>query len=306
MRNGTVLVTGASGFLAAWIIPKLLASGRRVIATDIRRDSTRLDLATKNQPLSELEWVPLDISDEQACLALADEFKPQDILHLAALMIPACKANPIAGARVNLLGHMHMMEAARAVGARLVYTSSIAAKPRGTANAPANLYGVYKRADEEISRLYAEDYGVASLGLRPNIVYGVGRDLGETAVVTAAARAAALGEAYILPWHTRAGFQFVDDIAEIFHRVVMKDWKGSATSDMSDTTATTEEIVEAILLAAPDARISIDQNERAAPTEGFDISPIVATIGELPQTPIRQGIQNTISHFRELRDLKLV
>lgn len=306
MRDGPIIVTGASGFLAAWIVPKLLATGRRVIATDIRQDQTRLQLVTKTKSPPDIEWLALDISDQQACLDIAKQYSPCDILHLAALMIPACKATPVLGASINLIGHLHMLEAARSVGARLTYTSSIAAKPRGKANAPANLYGVYKRADEEISRLYAEDYGVPSFGLRPNIVYGVGRDLGETAVVTAAARAAALGEAFTLPWQTRAGFEFVDDIAEIFARVLQSDWEGATTSDTSVQMSTTEEIAAAIRCSAPDIEISVASQNRPSPTEGFDVAPLIETIGGVSATPIEQGIAATVAHFRELRALGLI
>ncbi|MGI9480703.1 MAG: NAD-dependent epimerase/dehydratase family protein [Hyphomicrobiaceae bacterium] len=306
MRDGTVLVTGASGFLAAWTIPKLLAAGRRVVAADLKRDDTRLNLVTRNQPLPDLTWVEFDVGDEQACRDVTDSHQPVDILHLAALMIPACRSHPVAGARVNLLGHLNMLEAARAVGARLTYTSSAAAKPRGPANAPANLYGVYKRADEEISRLFAEDFGVPSLGLRPNMVYGVGRDLGDTAVITAAARAAACGEGYVLPWRARAGVQLVDDIAEIFCRVVQCEWQGAMVSDMGTMLTTTEEIVDSIRAVVPDAAISIDGPERPVPTDGFEIDALAAIIGPLPQTPIGEGMAQTIAHFQDLREMALI
>jgi len=306
MRDGTVLVTGASGFLAAWTIPKLLAAGHRVIAADLKRDDTRLTLVTRNQPLLDLNWVEFDVSDDQACRDVVNAHQPQDILHLAALMIPACRAHPVAGARVNLLGHLHMLEAARAVGARLTYTSSAAAKPRGPANAPNNLYGVYKRADEEISRLYAEDFNVPSLGLRPNMVYGVGRDLGDTAVITAAARAAACGDSYVLPWRSRAGVQWSDDIAEIFCRVIATDWQGAMASDMGTMLTTTDEIVDAIRAITPDAAISIDGPERAVPTSGFEVDALVDMIGPLPETPIDEGMAQTIAHFQELRGLDLI
>ncbi len=302
MRGGTILVTGASGFLAAWIIPKLLASGRRVVASDLKRDESRLRLVTQGGELPGLTWAQLDVGDERACRDVVSNHQPQDILHLAALMIPACKADPTAGARVNLLGHINMLEAAKRVGARLTYTSSAAAKPRGEANAPANLYGVFKRADEDISRLYATDYGVASLGLRPNIVYGVGRTLGETAVVTEAARAAALGQSFTLPWHTRAGFQYVDDIAEIFCRSVAAEWAGAAVSDMGVKLTTTAEIVAAIQAAVPEAEIGIEGPERAAPNAGFDVDALVRIIGELPESPIEHGIAATVLHFRELKE----
>ena len=226
-NNRAVVVTGASGFLSAWILPKLIARGRKVVAIDIARDETRLRQATQGQPPPGIAWETADLTIDGIMSRIAEQYAADTILHLAALQIPACKANPIAGAKVNVVGHVGVLEAARHVGARVVYTSSVAAKPRGAANAPANLYGVFKRADEEIARLYAEDFGVASFGLRPHVVYGVGRDQGETSAVTSAMRAAAIGESYVVPWTTATCFQFADDIAEMFVRVVEAEWNGA-------------------------------------------------------------------------------
>ncbi|HUS95777.1 MAG TPA: NAD(P)-dependent oxidoreductase [Hyphomicrobiaceae bacterium] len=301
MADTNVIVTGASGFLAAWLLPKLVARGHHVIAMDLKCDPARLNQVTHGAPPAGITWQDLDVTDATACCNAVRTHMPTEIIHLAALMIPACHANPLIGVQVNLVGHMHMLEAAREAGVRLTYTSSMAAKPRGKANAPANLYGVFKRADEEISRLYAQDFGVSSFGLRPNIVYGIGRELGATSVITHAAKAAALGEAYTLPWRTRAGFEYVDDMAEIFARLIDAEWDGAHVSDMSNTTSTIDELLDGLTHAAPGHRITVDDVDRLSITEGFETASLERTIGALPATSLAKGIAATLTHFRELQ-----
>lgn len=297
-----VLVTGAAGFLAAWVIPKLAAQGRPVVAFDLNRDERRLQLVTKGEGCPGLTWQTGDIADTQLVTGLMDELRPESIIHLAALQIPACRADPIAGVRVNVLGHTNILEAARRSGAkRVIYTSSAAAKPRGPANAPANLYGVFKKTDEEIARLYAEDHGLASLGVRPHVVYGIGRDQGETSVMTTAMRAAALGEAYEIPWSGRTCFQLASDIAEMLVRVCDQTWSGARVTDMSSEVESTDELLAAIKQVVPDARVTLARNERTSPTTGFETAPIEELIGGRPRTPLVEGVRQTVDHFRVLR-----
>ncbi len=298
--NRPVVVTGASGFLAAWILPKLIARGHSVVAVDIAREETRLRHVMRGAAPEGIIWQLADLTDDGLMSRIAEQYAAGTILHLAALQIPACRAHPIAGAKVNVVGHVAVLEAARSVGARVVYTSSVAAKPRGAANAPANLYGVFKRADEEIARLYAEDFGVASFGLRPHVVYGIGRDQGETSAVTSAMRAAALGTSYTVPWTTTTCFQFADDIAEMFVRVVEAEWKGAHLADMTDNVESTADIIAAIRASAPEADVRADGPERLSPTSGFDVAALEKVIGPRPLTPLHEGVQRTIEHFRAL------
>jgi nucleoside-diphosphate-sugar epimerase len=298
--NRPVVVTGASGFLAAWILPKLIARGHSVVAVDIAREETRLRHVMRGAAPEGIIWQLADLTDDGLMSRIAEQHAASTILHLAALQIPACRAHPIAGAKVNVVGHVAVLEAARSVGARVVYTSSVAAKPRGAANAPANLYGVFKRADEEIARLYAEDFGVASFGLRPHVVYGIGRDQGETSAVTSAMRAAALGTSYTVPWTTATCFQFADDIAEMFVRVVEAEWKDAHLADMTDNVESTADIIAAIHASAPEADVRADGPERLSPTSGFDVAALEKVIGPRPLTPLHEGVQRTIEHFRAL------
>jgi nucleoside-diphosphate-sugar epimerase len=100
--------------------------------------------------------------------------------------VPACKADPVAGAFVNVLGTLNVFEAARAVGVeRVVYASSAAVFGMSEDDAaldetalcePATHYGVFKRTNEGNARVYFLDHGLSSVGLRPLTVYGVNRD----------------------------------------------------------------------------------------------------------------------------------
>ena len=294
--SGPVLLTGATGFLGAWITAALMAEGRQVVATDVAIDTSRLDALAPQGPAP--DWRQLDVADSAALDRLVAETRPHAILHLAALQIPACRADPALGARVNVLGQINVLEAARRHGLPVVYTSSVAAKPRGPANAPANLYGVFKKTGEEIARLYWADHGVPSLGLRPHIVYGLGRDRGETSAITAAILAAARGEPFEIPFATESCFQYAGDVAALFARAAAARWEGAATADLSDRVESTDDVIAAIRAAVPDARVTVAAEHRPSPTTGFDLAPLRAIVGDWTPTPLAQGVAATVAMAR--------
>lgn len=299
-----LLLTGASGFLGAWILRRAVELGRSIVACDLTDDRRRLEQILPGASASPcITWERLDVTDAAAVDAMVARHAPAAILHLAALQIPDCAANPRRGAEVNVLGHLNVLEAARRCpGLPVVYGSSAAAKPRGPEQVPANLYGIYKKADEEIARLYWRDHGVPSLGLRPYIVYGVGRDQGETSAVTRAMRAAALGEAYEIPFSGKFCFQYAGDVAEIFIRCADNPLDSAATSDISTRLESVEDIVTTIRANVPEARIRVAERLRQGPEDGFDVAAVEGLLGTLPETPLAQGVQATIEAFRKAAD----
>lgn len=299
--NTPVLVTGANGFLGAWIMAGLAAAGRRVVATDLAWDKRRLDQLLDAKTQAAIRWQVCDVTDTAAVQAVFTEVCPSALIHLAALQIPACRIDPVSCARVNVIGQINVFEAARRHGVgQVIYTSSIAAKPRGPANAPGNLYGVFKKTDEEIARIYWEEHGLSSLGLRPHIVYGVGRDDGETSAITRAIRAAAFNESYILPFATRSCFQYAGEVAEIFRRCSEAAWRGALLSDLTTEVKSTDELVAAIRAAAPDADIKVSTTARVSPSGGFDNTPLKSVIGRWPTISLAEGVRLTIEHYRSL------
>lgn len=299
-KAAPLLLTGASGFLGAWILRRAVELERTVIACDLSDSRQRLEqILPGGADSSLITWARLDVTDAAAVDSALQEHRPGAIIHLAALQIPQCAANPRLGAEVNVLGHVNILEAARRHGGLpVVYSSSAAAKPRGTAAAPANLYGVFKKADEEISRIYWEEHALPSLGLRPFIVYGIGRDQGETSAVTQAMRAAARGEPYEIPFSGRFCFQYAGDVAEIFIRCAGHNIKGARISDLSATLESVGDVVAAIRASVPDARVSVADSFRQGPQDDFDTHPVESLLGNLPATPLAEGVRATIDSFR--------
>src|SRR5262249_57778489 len=144
-------------------------------------------------------FVPGDVTDVERLKAVVGEHGITHIVHLAGLQVPTCRANPILGAQVNVIGTLAVFEAIKAHKAqvqRLVYASSAAVfGPQSDyGNAlhiaddvkltPTTHYGYYKCCNEGNARIYFQDDGISSIGLRPWTVYCVGRDLGITSEPT--------------------------------------------------------------------------------------------------------------------------
>ncbi|MEZ5714169.1 MAG: NAD(P)-dependent oxidoreductase [Paracoccaceae bacterium] len=300
-RNERIFITGATGFLGSWIIARMVDHGIEVVATDVSDDHARL--ANLRPDLGEglVDFRRCDVTDAAQFEGLIAETRPTAIIHLAALQIPQCRAMPGLAVSVNIGGHINMFEAARKAGIeRIIYTSSIAAKPRGPANAPSNLYGVFKKTAEEIARIYWDDYRMPSLGLRPYVVYGVGRDDGETSAITRAIEAAALGSAYEIPFTTESCFQYAGDVADVFVKAATASWDGALLSDVTDTVQSTGDVLAAIRAEVSDARISCAETVRISPNAGFDTSALRQVIGDIEERSLQEGVRETVALYRDI------
>ena len=161
-----VLCTGGAGFLGAWLAKRLLASGHAVRIFD-RSSDRRLVSDIVGAPSAAVEWRTGDVVQPAAVMAASEGCDA--IAHLAALLTPACQADPITGTNVNLIGTINVFEAARHRKLRnVVYASSagVFGPSDGVVPFPMTLYGVYKLACEGVGRAYAADYGGASVGFR--------------------------------------------------------------------------------------------------------------------------------------------
>jgi UDP-glucuronate 4-epimerase len=171
------LITGALGAVGVWTIRSLLERGDTVVALDVGDDRHRVPLALDDDQAAAVVHVQCDITDLPALERVIDEREITNVIHLAALQVPFVRADPVLGARVNVLGTVNVLEAVRRRAERMgpvVYASSIAVYgAAGTLAAddhPGTLYGVYKRDNESTALRYFEDYGVSSIGLRPHAV----------------------------------------------------------------------------------------------------------------------------------------
>ena len=316
------LVTGAMGCIGAWVVRHLAREGAprensRVVVFDLATDPKRLKLLLDPDALNRVTFVAGDITDLAALERALDEHHITHVIHLAALQIPFCRADPPLGARVNVVGTVNVFEAAfrRTRTSRInkvVYASSVAvydsaeAYPAGTPLAhdahlhPNSLYGVYKQANEGTARVYWEENQVSSLGLRPYTVYGVGRDQGLTSTPTKAMFAAAVGQPYHISYGGRNDFNYAGDVARAFIAAARAPFEGADIFNIHGSAAHMREVVAAIETAAPEMRGQITFEEKPLPfPDEVDGTPLARAIGPLPMTPLAEGVAWTVARFRE-------
>lgn len=195
LSGGTILVTGAAGFIGSNLCARLLssASGVEVVGVDnmngyydVRIKEERLDALL---PKDGFRFVRGDISDADTINKLFREYRPRMVVNLAAQAgVRYSISNPGAYMASNLIGFYNILEACRHSydgGNRgvehLVYASSSSVYgsnrkvPYSTADktdSPVSLYAATKKSNELMAHAYSKLYNIPSTGLRFFTVYG--------------------------------------------------------------------------------------------------------------------------------------
>lgn len=304
--SGPVLVTGAGGCIGSWALALLTDAGVPVAAMDLAEDKRRPRLLVEDAKLAQIPWYTGDIGDTEAVNRAVEKSGAKAIIHLAALQVPFCKADPIAGARVNVVGTINIFEAARKLGIRrIAYASSIAAHGVFDPKTMATLYGAYKFANEQTARVYAQDWQVSSVGLRPGVVYGVGRDQGMTSKTTVAILAAAAGKPYTIPFRGPVSWLHAGEVASAFIKAVSADRGSAEVFDINGVPSTVEDSVQLIKKIAPDANIEISGSALPFPMALSD-QPVRSFLGEYGSITVEEGIRQTHAAFSALLAKKLI
>jgi len=183
-----VLVTGAAGFIGYHVARALLARGESVIGID--NFTPYYSVQLKQDRVAELSglggdfrFLDVDFADEKALDQSLAPFEIDRIIHLGAQAgVRYSLENPRAYVHSNLVGHLNMLELARARRPRhMAYASSSSvygsndALPFGVddrVDHPVSLYAATKKSDELMSETYAHLYRLPVTGLRFFTVYG--------------------------------------------------------------------------------------------------------------------------------------
>lgn len=299
--DGPVLVTGAGGCIGAWVVTILARSGVPLVAMDLRDDRRRPALLLGDKKAAELTWQAGDITETNAVRRIAETQEVQAVIHLAGLQIPFCQADPARGARVNVEGTINVLETARALGLkRLAYASSTAAHgmpPGGPIL--STLYGAYKKANEYTAKVYQLDWGVPSVGIRPNVVYGVARDQGMTSSFTTGIAKAVSGQPHDIPYTSALSWLYAGEAAAAFIAAVARDGEDAQVFDLNGGTETVENALEILREHIPDHRVTASGAALPVPPDLSD-DPIRQHVGDYPSICVREGIARTHQAFAQL------
>jgi len=290
------LITGGGGFIGIWLTRRLLKAGVQVRILD-QRGPSEFAKSFLGDLLDEVEWV---IGDVVQAWHVANAVRGCDsVVHLAAVLTPFCQENPIRGAEIIVIGTLNMFEAARLHGIKnVIYTSSagVFGPSDGTYPNPTTHYGAFKLAVEGCARAYFEEQGINSVGFRPLLVYGPGRDAGGGKGPTLSCRAAAYGESYNIPFTGITDWIYVDDVVAAFESAITKPIKGAHAFNLIGEQTPIQDFVDIIKDIVPGAKVScsgeaLPVNAYLADNGAYD------ALGELPRTGVRDGIQQTIDYY---------
>lgn len=320
MTQETFLVTGALGCIGSWTLRNLVREGATVIATDLATEPTRPRQVLSEEELAQVHFKKLDVTDLKAVRSMVEENGVTHIVHLAGLQVPFCRADPSLGAQVNVVGTVNIFEAARHNWGQvkgLSYASSLAVLgpaeeyPEGKVGddvplLPTTLYGVYKVANEGTARIYWQDWQIGSVGLRPYIVYGVGRDQGMTSDIAKAILAAAAGHPFHIRFDGPVGLQHADDVAKMFIGAARAGHQGAASCNLRNDIVEVSAFVEMLKAEVPGAQITHTQNKPLALPWDLDDGGLRQILGGMPWTPLLTAMRADLAQFRTLLDKNLI
>jgi nucleoside-diphosphate-sugar epimerase len=293
-----VLITGGKGFLGAWIVRRLALRGFDLRVLDVSEERRLISWFAGEASSAAIDWRVGDIVSCADVSAAAEDCDA--IVHLAGVLTPDCSANPVRGAQINLIGTLNVFEAARTHQIeRIIYTSSagVFGPNDGRLPEPHSHYGAFKLACEGSARAYWNDHRLASVGFRPYIVYGPGRETGLTAGPTLACRAAARGESYTIPYSGTAGLIYVDDVAAAYEAALLRAPDGAHVFNLNGVCASNADVIDHVRRIVPDARVDFAGPALLMPT-GLATDGLARVLPGLPNTNLGDGIGRTIEWYR--------
>jgi len=310
-----VLLTGGYGCIGCWIARRLVERGDEVWTYDLKEDLRRMRQVMDEPLVKQVRFVQGDVTDPPGLRSALEKHAITQVVHLAGLQVPVCRADPLLGAKVNVLGTLAVFEAVRQLQPqvqRLVYASSAAVygPPEAYASGalgddaalhPTTHYGVFKCTNEGNARIYFQDHGLSSVGLRPWTVYGVGRDFGMTSEPTKAIKCLALGRPYCLGYGGWQDMQFTDDVARTFVRCLEAPYQGAKSYNLRGHLLDMPDFMQALGDVEPSAAELITHGGKQLPI-AYDLSDqaLQSELGPMPLTPLRDGIRLTLERFRFL------
>jgi nucleoside-diphosphate-sugar epimerase len=247
--------------------------------------------------------------DQAALDRVLDERGITHVVHLAALLLPQIKPDPPHGTAVNVVGTVNVFDAAKTRGIQVAYASSIAvysaadavdgAVPNDADPHPDTFYGAHKLACEHLARVFWLEERVPSIGIRPYIVYGPGRDTGMTASPSLAMAAAARGESSTIAFGGRAQLQYAPDTARVFVASARAATEGARVFHLGGPAVGLADAAAAVERAAPGVSVSVDEETILPFPDEFDGVELERALGPIAWTPLDEGVAAAVDYYHD-------
>ncbi|HVL84508.1 MAG TPA: SDR family NAD(P)-dependent oxidoreductase [Pseudonocardia sp.] len=179
------LVTGGAGFIGSNLVDELVRAGADVLVLDDLSSGRETNL--REATAAGVRLVRADVRDRAAVHEHVARFAPELVFHLAAQVdVRTSMVEPARDAATNVVGTLHVLEAARAAGVRRVVNTStggaiygetdVVPTPESVPARPLSGYGLSKRTAEEYGGWFRRAHGLDVVTLRYGNVYGPRQD----------------------------------------------------------------------------------------------------------------------------------
>ena len=306
------MVIGGTGFLGSYICKQLLEEGHDVVCFGGSAKGDSIEQVLSPEEMAKLTLVQGDITDYVDFVRICKENKIEIIITTAALLLNACEQNVPAAINVNVMGMVHIFEAARLLGIkRVVYASSdsslgpasnFGGKPatNDAIHQPNCLYGMTKCMDEFIGKFYNERYGLETVGLRSTTIYGMARLRGGANWIKALINDPTMGIPSEVPnGDTQTNVIYVKDGARI---AILASRAKNLTSHVYAATgdfASVAEMREYVLTLMPEAQIRLLPGKLDVAPVKYDLTLEERDLGYKPEYTYQKGIKETINNIRK-------
>lgn len=304
MKN--VFITGGAGFIGRWVARRALHEGCDVAVYDNFSAGTREHLAEFADRITVFE---ADIMDDSALRAALDAFRPDTVIHLAALhFIPYCNEHPTETLQINTEGTYAVLDAAAEAGAEravvassgIVYPSLDTLLEEDGPIAPPDIYGLSKRMAEEVTEYITRTTDMRAVAARlfntygpfetnPHLIPHIMERLHRGRVID-------LGNIY-----TKRDYVYVEDVARLLVTAARAAEPGYQVVNVgTGVEASAEEIVgvlgeligEAIEIEVDPARVrKVDKMHQRASTTRLE-----ALTGERATHDLRDGLRKLLEY----------
>jgi nucleoside-diphosphate-sugar epimerase len=320
----TVLITGGTGFIGAYVVRDLLKRRDRVVCFDIDPNPRLLGALLSPEELENVTLVRGDVTDWHQLLHALKAHRVDTIIHLASLLVSSSETNFPRAMRVNCLGTNHVFEGALLMGvAKVIWASSVAVfgprsiggdgvVPNDAPHDPQSAYGACKAYNEQMAMHYARKYDLDVVGLRFTVVYGYGKR--ETVArgtgsdyLDELIDKPALGEGpCIVPYgDDQIDWLYVEDAARA---VVLASQVGKTRTKaftVGGDLRPMRDVFNFIRGLLPDADMTL-QSGSTRPLWRYDGSVTREEIGYEPQYKIEEGIKRNVNMLRQAPGLSRV
>lgn len=308
-----VFVIGGTGFIGYRLVRLLATQGYAVTSMDA--DPRAHSFADLGDRVTSRRGDVGNFDELMTAMAAA---RPERVVNLAYLI--GSNHPPHAALRVNVLGMSNCFEAARILGVRhTVYAGSFAANGVQTNYGerpvteddpvhPNDQYSRHKVMNEWQALDYIEKYGMRITGIRTSYITGQDKMRGSVHHVRCITEPA-VGRAVTLPF--RDSMQcvlHVDEMAEVFARVLMADAPTRRIYNSGGTTVSLGELAEIVRSHLPDARIDFEQESGAHERNStylLDNGHLVAEFG-IRFRPFPEQVLQVINDTRRRAGMPLV